>query len=98
MKVLFAFAGIGAALLPLRRGSFLGALGRMLLSDGKSGDEEITMTESCWSILTGDESWGVLVAIAASTVEGRMRRAHRTFVKDDSMEIDILLRVEKWSK
>jgi hypothetical protein len=77
VKVVGAFAGIGAALLPLfKNGLLSGGLATTWATDWYSGDEEITIGDSACG-LTGEESTAAEVAISGIGWKDRaMRNAH----------------------
>ena len=83
MKVVEAVGGIGVALLPHRRESFFGAFLTISLIEGRSGDDDISIRESCWIVLLGDENLECRVAIEnRPNVSERMRRAHSNLCRD----------------
>ncbi len=82
VNVVVAVAGIGAALLPLRKGFFFRDCSRRSPSDGNSGEEDIVIKESSWFALLGGENFKPRVAIEKLVRAARMRKAHPTFGED----------------
>ena len=86
VNVVLAVAGIGAALLPLRKGFFFRDCWRRSPNDGSSGEEDIVINESSWFALVGEENFKPRVAIEKLMRAARMRKAHPSFGEDSRME------------